>query len=327
VTPFPTVRPRRLRRTPAIRRMVTETRLDPAQLVLPAFVVNGEGIERPIATMPGHAQRSVDRVVALAREAADLGIAGMILFGIPDDKDPEGTAAWDPDGPVPRALRAIADEVPDLVLWADVCLCEYTSHGHCGPLHGTEVDNDAALPLLARAAVTYADAGAHVVAPSDMMDGRVAAIREGLDTAGHENIAVCSYAVKYASAYYGPFRDAAESAPAFGDRRSYQMDPANAREARREALLDVDEGADMIMVKPAGPYQDVIRDIRDRIDLPLVAYQVSGEMAMIEAAAERGWIDRDRIIVESLTGIVRSGADIVITYFALDAARLIKEQS
>ena len=327
MTPFPTVRPRRLRRTPAIRRMVTETRLDPAQLVLPAFVVNGEGIERPIATMPGHAQRSVDRVVALAREAADLGIAGMILFGIPDDKDPEGTAAWDPDGPVPRALRAIADEVPDLVLWADVCLCEYTSHGHCGPLHGTEVDNDAALPLLARAAVTYADAGAHVVAPSDMMDGRVAAIREGLDTAGHENIAVCSYAVKYASAYYGPFRDAAESAPAFGDRRSYQMDPANAREARREALLDVDEGADMIMVKPAGPYQDVIRDIRDRIDLPLVAYQVSGEMAMIEAAAERGWIDRDRIIVESLTGIVRSGADIVITYFALDAARLIKEQS
>lgn len=327
MTPFPTVRPRRLRRTPAIRRMVTETRLDPAQLVLPAFVVNGEGIERPIATMPGHAQRSVDRVVALAREAAALGIAGMILFGIPDDKDPEGTAAWDPDGPVPRALRAIADEVPDLVLWADVCLCEYTSHGHCGPLHGTEVDNDAALPLLARAAVTYADAGAHVVAPSDMMDGRVAAIREGLDTAGHENIAVCSYAVKYASAYYGPFRDAAESAPAFGDRRSYQMDPANAREARREALLDVDEGADMIMVKPAGPYQDVIRDIRDRIDLPLVAYQVSGEMAMIEAAAERGWIDRDRIIVESLTGIVRSGADIVITYFALDAARLIKEQS
>jgi porphobilinogen synthase len=326
MTGFPTVRPRRLRRTPAIRRMVTETRLDPARLILPAFVVNGEGIERPIATMPGHAQRSVDRVVDLAVQARDLGVGGMILFGIPDEKDPEGTAAWDPDGPVPRALRAIAVEVPDLVLWADVCLCEYTSHGHCGPLRGTEVDNDAALPSLARAAVTYAEAGADVVAPSDMMDGRVAAIREGLDAAAHENIAICSYAVKYASAYYGPFRDAAESAPAFGDRRSYQMDPANGREARREALLDVDEGADMIMVKPAGPYQDVIRDLRDRIDLPLVAYQVSGEMAMVEAAAERGWIDRDRIILESLTGIVRSGADIVITYFALDAARLIKEQ-
>ncbi len=326
MTGFPTVRARRLRRTPAIRRMVTETRLDPSRLVLPAFVVNGEGIERPIATMPGHAQRSVDRVVDLAREAATAGIAGMILFGIPDEKDPEGTAAWDPDGPVPRALRAIKKAVPDLVLWADVCLCEYTSHGHCGPLRGTEVDNDAALPSLARAAVTYADAGADVVAPSDMMDGRVAAIRSGLDAAGHENVAVCSYAVKYASAYYGPFRDAAESAPAFGDRRSYQMDPANAREARREALLDVDEGADMIMVKPAGPYQDVIRDLRDRIDLPLVAYQVSGEMAMVEAAAAAGWIDRDRIIIESLTGIVRSGADIVITYFALDAARLIREQ-
>ncbi len=326
MTGFPTVRARRLRRTPAIRRMVTETRLDPSRLVLPAFVVNGEGIERPIATMPGHAQRSVDRVVDLAREAATAGIAGMILFGIPDEKDPEGTAAWDPDGPVPRALRAIKKAVPDLVLWADVCLCEYTIHGHCGPLRGTEVDNDAALPSLARAAVTYADAGADVVAPSDMMDGRVAAIRSGLDAAGHENVAVCSYAVKYASAYYGPFRDAAESAPAFGDRRSYQMDPANAREARREALLDVDEGADMIMVKPAGPYQDVIRDLRDRIDLPLVAYQVSGEMAMVEAAAAAGWIDRDRIIIESLTGIVRSGADIVITYFALDAARLIREQ-
>jgi len=310
-----------------MRRMVAETRLDPSQLILPAFVVNGEGIERPIVTMPGHAQRSVDRIVDLAREAADIGIGGMILFGIPDDKDPEGTAAWDPNGPVPRALRAVTREVPDLVLWADVCLCEYTSHGHCGPLRGIEVDNDAALPSLTKAAVTYADAGADVVAPSDMMDGRVAAIREGLDVAGHENIAVCSYAVKYASAYYGPFRDAADSAPAFGDRRSYQMDPPNAREARREALLDVDEGADMIMVKPAGPYQDVIRDLRDRIDLPLVAYQVSGEMAMVEAAADRGWIDRDRIIVESLTGIVRSGADIVITYFALDAARLIKEQS
>ncbi len=327
MTGFPAVRPRRLRHTPTIRRMVSETRLDPAKLVLPAFVVNGEGIEQPIASMPGHARLSLDRAVDLARRAAGLGIGGIILFGIPDDKDPEGTGAWDPDGPVPRALRAIKNAVPDLVLWADVCLCEYTSHGHCGPLRGTEIDNDAALPSLARAAAVYADAGADVVAPSDMMDGRVAAIRTGLDAAGYENIAVCSYAVKYASAYYGPFRDAADSAPAFGDRLTYQMDPANAREARREALLDVDEGADMIMVKPAGPYQDIIRDLRDRIDLPLVAYQVSGEMAMVEAAAARGWIDRDRIILESLTGIVRSGADIVITYFALDAARLIQEQS
>jgi len=216
--------------------------------------------------------------------------------------------------------------VPDLVTWADVCLCEYTSHGHCGPLHGDEVDNDAALPLLSKTALAYAEAGADVIAPSDMMDGRVGAIRSALDEAGRSDVAICSYAVKYASAYYGPFRDAADSAPSFGDRRSYQMDPRNAREARREAALDVEEGADMIMVKPAGPYQDIIRDLRDRIDLPIAAYQVSGEFSMIEAAAANGWLDRDRVMLESLTGITRSGADIILTYFALDAARLLEER-
>ncbi|MDH5373726.1 MAG: porphobilinogen synthase, partial [Acidimicrobiia bacterium] len=274
---FPTVRPRRLRRSAALRRMVTETRLDPAQFVLPVFVVPGQGIRNPITSMPGHFQLSVDGIVELAKQADDSGIGGLIFFGIPASKDETGSPGWDPAGPVPQAIAAVAEAAPDLVRWADVCLCEYTSHGHCGPLNGDVVDNDATLPLLARAASVYADAGADVVAPSDMMDGRVGAIRAGLDEANHHDVAICSYAVKYASAYYGPFRDAADSAPAFGDRRSYQMDPANAREARREAALDEREGADMIMVKPAGPYQDIIRDLRDRTELPLAAYQVSGE--------------------------------------------------
>jgi porphobilinogen synthase len=275
--------------------------------------------------MPGHFQLSVDHSVTLAKEAASAGIGGLIFFGIPEHKDEIGSQAWAPDGPVPRAISAVASSVPDLVLWADVCLCEYTSHGHCGPLSGETVDNDATLPLLARAATAYAEAGADIVAPSDMMDGRVAALRSGLDEAGHHDVAICSYAVKYASAYYGPFRNAAESAPAFGDRRSYQMDPPNAREARREAALDLGEGADMIMVKPAGPYQDIIRDLRPRVDVPLAAYQVSGEFSMVEAAAGAGWIDRERVMLESLTGIVRAGADIVLTYFAVDAARLLQE--
>lgn len=321
---YPTIRPRRLRRSARLRRMVTETRLDPAQFVLPVFVVPGMGVANPISSMPGHSQLSVDGIVELAKQAEDAGVGGMIFFGIPDHKDDVGSSGWDPAGPVPQAIAAVADAAPGLVRWADVCLCEYTSHGHCGPLAGDVVDNDATLPLLARAASVYADAGADVVAPSDMMDGRVAAIRTGLDTGGHSEVALCSYAVKYSSAYYGPFRDAAESAPAFGDRRSYQMDPANAREARREAALDEAEGADMLMVKPAGPYQDIIRDLRDRTELPLAAYQVSGEFSMVEAAAGRGWIDRDRIMLESLTGIVRSGADIVLTYFAIDAARAIE---
>lgn len=322
---FPTVRPRRLRRREAMRRMVAETRLDPSQLVLPMFVVAGEAVERPIPSMPGHAQMSVDVAVEVAADAAARGTGGVILFGIPEHKDDVGSSAWDPEGPVPRALRAMAEQVPGLVRWADVCLCEYTSHGHCGPLRGDTVDNDRTLPLLAQAAVAYAEAGADIVAPSDMMDGRVTALRAGLDAAGHEDIAICSYAVKYASAYYGPFRDAAESAPAFGDRRSYQMDPPNLREARREARLDLDEGADMLMVKPAGPYQDVIAEVRRLSDVPVAAYQVSGEFSMIEAAAERGWIDRERVLIESLTGITRAGADVILTYFALDAAALLQE--
>ena len=322
---YPTIRPRRLRRTESIRRMVTETRLNPAQFVLPVFVVPGADVVNPISSMPGHSQMSVDGIAALAKEAEAAGVGGMIFFGIPETKDEIGSPGWDPAGPVPQAIAAVAAAAPNLTRWADVCLCEYTSHGHCGPLDGDVVDNDATLPLLAKAAQVYVDAGADVVAPSDMMDGRVAAIRSGLDTAGHSDIAICSYAVKYASAFYGPFRDAAESAPAFGDRRSYQMDPANAREARREAALDEAEGADMLMVKPAGPYQDIIRDLRDRTHLPLAAYQVSGEFAMVEAAAAAGWIDRQRVMLESLTGIVRSGADIVLTYFAIDAARALQE--
>jgi len=305
--------------------MVAETRLHPSRLVLPVFVVSGSGIERPIASMPGHAQRSVDKIVDVAHAAADAGIGGVIFFGIPDVKDEIGSAAWDPTGPVPRAIEAVGAAEPNLVTWADVCLCEYTSHGHCGPLRDGEVDNDAALPLLSMAAVSYAGAGADIVAPSDMMDGRVGAIRSALDDAGNTDTAICSYAVKYASAFYGPFRDAAESAPAFGDRRSYQMDPRNGREALREVELDIAEGADMIMVKPAGPYQDVIRYLRDRIDLPMAAYQVSGEFSMIEAAAANGWIDRDKAILESLTGIARAGADVILSYFALDAARILEE--
>lgn len=322
---FPSIRPRRLRRTPALRDAIAETRLHPGQFVLPVFAVPGEDVANPIPSMPGHAQLSVDRIVALAKEAAARGVGGMLFFGIPDSKDDIGSSAWDPAGPVPRAIAAVADAVPELLRWADVCLCEYTSHGHCGPLTGYTVDNDATLPLLAKAALAYAEAGADVIAPSDMMDGRVAAIRTGLDQAGHTDVAICSYSVKYASAYYGPFRDAADSAPAFGDRRAYQMDPRNAREARREAALDLAEGADFLMVKPAGPYLDIIRDLRDRVDVPLAAYQVSGEFAMIEAAAARGWIDRERVMFESLTSIVRAGADLVLNYFAVEAAQLLQE--
>lgn len=322
---FPTVRPRRLRMSATLRRAVSETRLHPAQFVLPVFVVPGEGVKTPIGSMPGHAQLSVDQVALLAKEAAAAGIGGMLFFGIPEKKDEVGSSAWDPAGPVPKAIEAVSSVAPDLVLWADVCLCEYTTHGHCGPLRGETVDNDSALPLLARAAVAYADAGADIVAPSDMMDGRVGVIRAALDKSDRTDTVICSYAVKYASAYYGPFREAAGSAPAFGDRLSHQMDPSNAVEAIREAGLDVAEGADMVMVKPAGPYLDVVRAVREHVEVPVVAYQVSGEFAMIEAAAARGWIDRDRVMLESLTGIVRAGAGIVLTYFALDAARLIQE--
>lgn len=324
---FPISRPRRLRSTSPIRRMVAETRLHSSRFVLPVFVVSGEGVRKPIRSMPGHHQLSVDQVALVAKEAESAGVGGVIFFGIPDEKDEIGSGAWDPSGPVPRAMEAVAAAAPGLVRWADVCLCEYTSHGHCGPLRGDVVDNDAALPLLSQAAVAYTEAGADVVAPSDMMDGRVGAIRNALDDAGHPDTVICSYSAKYASAYYGPFRDAADSTPAFGDRRSHQMDPANGREALREVRLDIEEGADMVMVKPAGPYLDVIKTVSEMSEVPLVAYQVSGEMAMIEAAAANGWVDRERVIIESLTGIARAGADIILTYFAVEAAALVEASS
>ena len=320
---FPTVRPRRLRQSPTLRRMVAETRLHPSSFVLPLFVVPGRDVHKPIGSMPGHAQLSLDEVLPVVKEASSVGVGGVILFGIPASKDEQGSGAWDPAGPVPEAIRAIKDQIDDITVWADVCLCEYTSHGHCGVVSGETVDNDATLPLLAQAAVVYADAGADVIAPSDMMDGRVAAIRTALDAAGHRELAVCSYSAKYASAYYGPFREAAESAPAFGDRRTHQMDPPNVREALVEVAQDLAEGADMVMVKPAGPYLDVISAVRDSVDVPVVAYQVSGEFSMIEAAAANGWIDGDLVMLESLTGITRAGASIVLTYFATRAARAL----
>lgn len=320
---YPTIRPRRLRRSEALRRSVAETSIRAEQLVLPLFAVPGHDVARPIRSMPGHHQLSVDRLVSVVAEAAEVGVGGVMLFGIPTDKDEEGTGAWDTAGPVPAAIRAIRTAGLDIVIWADVCMCEYTSHGHCGIVVGDTVDNDATLPLLTRAAVAYADAGADVIAPSDMMDGRVAAIRAGLDAAGHEELAICSYSVKYASAYYGPFRDAAESAPAFGDRRTHQMDPANGREALVEVDQDLAEGADMVMVKPAGPYLDVVRMVRDAVDVPVAAYQVSGEFAMIEAAAANGWIDGDRVAMESVLGIRRAGADIVLTYNATRIAKAL----
>jgi len=324
VSGFPVVRSRRLRQTPALRRMVAETRLHPSSFVLPLFVVPGRDVRNPIRSMPGNAQLSVNELLPVVKEAASVGVGGVMLFGIPASKDEQGSAAWDPTGPVPEAIRAIKDQVEDVTVWADVCLCEYTSHGHCGVLSGETVDNDATLPLLAQSAAVYADAGADVIAPSDMMDGRVGAIRTALDAAGHRELAMCSYSAKYASAYYGPFRDAADSAPAFGDRRTHQMDPPNAREALVEVAQDLAEGADMVMVKPAGPYLDVISAVRAVVDVPVVAYQVSGEFAMIEAAAANGWIDGDRVMLESLTAITRAGASIVLTYFATRAARALE---
>jgi porphobilinogen synthase len=322
-------RPRRIRRTAGLRSMLAETRLSVQHLIHPLFVRAGRGVERPIDSMPGHVQRSVDRLAVEVDGVEALGLPSVLLFGLPSTKDDTGSGAWDPAGPVPEAIASIKRRAPELVIIADVCLCEYTSHGHCGVLGAATgvVDNDATLPLLARAAVAYADAGADVVAPSAMMDHQVAAIRTALDEAGHPDVAILSYAVKYASAFYGPFREAAESAPAFGDRRTYQMDPPNAREALREAALDVAEGADMLIVKPAGPYLDVVRSVRERFDLPLAAYQVSGEYAMLKAAAERGWLDERRAVLESLIGIRRAGADLVITYFAKDVARWLRDES
>ena len=304
--------------------MVRETRLSVDDLILPLFVRSGEGIEEPIESMPGVFRLSVDRAVEECREAADLGIPGVILFGLPDRKDPTGSGAADPEGIVARAIRAIRESAAGLSIWADVCLCEYTDHGHCGVLDGGAVDNDATLPLLARAAVVYAEAGADVVAPSDMMDGRVAAIRRSLDEADLAQTILCSYAAKYASAFYGPFREAAGSTPREGDRRGYQLDPANAREALREVALDLEEGADIVMVKPALGALDIVRRVRDRFDAPVAAYSVSGEYSMICAAAERGWIDRKAAVLEGLTSIRRAGADLVLTYFAKEAARWLR---
>jgi porphobilinogen synthase len=321
--PFPIHRLRRLRSTQAIRSLVRETRLDPGQFILPLFVCPGEGVRREIGAMPGNYQMSIDALVKECAEVQSLGIGGVILFGLPETKDEMASGAYDDGGIVQRALRAIRKEMPKLLLITDVCNCEYTSHGHCGFIKDDDVDNDTTLQWLAKSALSHARAGADIVAPSDMMDGRVAAIRQALDANGYEKTPILSYAAKFASVFYGPFREAADSAPQFGDRRSYQMDPANGREAMREIELDLEEGADMIMVKPAGPYLDLIYQARQRFDVPVAAYQVSGEYSMIMAAARNGWIDHDRAMMESLTSIARAGAGIILTYFSKPAARLL----
>jgi porphobilinogen synthase len=306
---------------------VRETALEVGDLVYPMFVVHGCGVARPVESMPGVCQLSVDRALDEAREARDLGIPAIILFGIPEKKDAVGSEAYDPSGVIPAAVRAIRESVPDLLVVTDVCLCEYTDHGHCGVVAGNDVDNDRTLELLAREAVCHARAGAQMVAPSDMMDGRVRAIRQALDGEGFETLPILSYAAKYASAFYGPFREAAESTPQFGDRRSYQMDPANGDEALREIALDLEEGADIVMVKPALPYLDVVRRARERFaGVPIAAYNVSGEYAMLKAAAARGWIDGDRATIEILTSIRRAGADFILTYSAKDAARILRRE-
>jgi porphobilinogen synthase len=321
--PFPTHRPRRLRSTEQIRSLVRETRLAPTQFILPLFVCPGEGVRREIGAMPGNYQLSIDGLIVECEEAQSVGIGGVILFGLPETKDEFASGGYSDDGIVQRAIRALKRALPNLLVVTDVCNCEYTTHGHCGKVVGNDVDNDATLEWLAASAVSHARAGADVVAPSDMMDGRVAAIRAALDKNGFANTPILSYAAKFASVFYGPFREAADSAPQFGDRRSYQMDPANAREAMREIALDLEEGADMIMVKPAMPYLDLIRDARQRFEAPIAAYQVSGEFSMIIAAARNGWIDQDRAMMESLTSIHRAGADIILTYFAKAAAKLL----
>ena len=325
---FPVVRHRRLRRTDAIRRLVREVVVRPSQLVLPMFAVAGEGIRQPVDALPGIARLSPDLMVEEARAAYEAGVGGVLLFGVTDQKDAVATSAHADDGVVQQAVRALKAGVPDLVVITDVCLCAYTDHGHCGLLDAEgEVDNDPSLDVIARTAVSHARAGADVVAPSDMMDGRVGAIRSALDSSGHETTAIMSYSAKYASAFYGPFREAAGSAPGHGDRRGYQMDPPNIREALREVRADVAEGADMVMVKPAATYLDVVHAVRGATDLPVAAYHVSGEYSMIKAAAERGWLDERQAMMETLTAIVRAGADIVITYAAIDAAKWMKEDA
>lgn len=317
-------RPRRLRRTEAIRRLVRETHLRPEDFIYPMFAVPGSRVRQPIEAMPGISRLSPDLLAEEARAVWDLGVPAVLLFGLPAKKDDAASEAASPKGPVQQAVRALKKALPDLVVITDVCLCGYTSHGHCGLLRGREIDNDATLEVLAEVALSHAEAGADMVAPSDMMDGRVGAIREALDERGFEMVAILSYAVKYASSFYGPFREAAESAPQFGDRRGYQMDPANAREALREAALDVEEGADILMVKPALPYLDIIASLAGEFDQPIAAYQVSGEYAMIKAAAARGWLDETAAMLESLTAIKRAGADLILTYFARQAAEILK---
>ncbi len=321
---FPTHRPRRLRRTEALRGFVRETRLSTNGLVYPMFACPGNNVRTEVSSMPGIFQQSVDQIVEECREVAGLGIPAVILFGLPHKKDEVGSEASDPKGAVQRAIEAIRKAKLDLLVITDVCLCEYTSHGHCGVIEKGDVANDPSVERLAAAALSHARAGADIVAPSDMMDGRVGAIRQKLDANGFEDVAILSYAAKYCSGFYGPFREAAQSAPQFGDRRSYQMDPANAREALREVALDLEEGADMIMVKPALPYLDIIQRVRERFDVPVAAYNVSGEYAMVKAAARNGWIDEQRVVLEIMTSIQRAGAEIVLTYHAKDVARWLK---
>jgi porphobilinogen synthase len=321
---FPVHRPRRLRRTEMIRSLVRETDLAPGDLIQPLFVCPGKKIRQPITSMPGQFNLSVDEAVAEAQEAHGLGVPAVILFGIPERKDDKATGAWDPEGIVQQAARALKKGVPDLLVVGDICLCEYTDHGHCGVIEKGEIANDPSLELLARTAVAQARAGVDIVAPSDMMDGRVAAIRRALDAAALAETPILSYAAKYASAFYGPFREAARSAPQFGDRRSHQMDPANVREALKEVALDIEEGADLVMVKPALPYLDVVWRVRQAFNVPVAAYHVSGEYAMLAAAAQNGWLDRERAVLESLLAIRRAGADLIVTYFAKEAARLLR---
>jgi porphobilinogen synthase len=323
---FPIQRLRRTRRTAGLRGLVRETELSPSDLIYPIFVIAGEDIRNPIASMPGIFQLSINHAVEEARRAHALGIPGVLLFGIPDEKDEAASGAYDPEGVVQLATRAIKDTLPELLVVTDVCLCEYMSHGHCGIVDRErgEILNDVSVELLARTASSQAEAGADIVAPSDMMDGRVAALRSELDREGHEEVPIMAYSAKYASAFYGPFREAAESAPQFGDRRGYQMDPANAREALREVALDVEEGADVIMVKPALPYLDVIRSVRESTDLPVAAYNVSGEYSMLKAAVQNGWLDEERAVLETLTGIKRAGAEIIISYHAPEVARWLQ---
>jgi porphobilinogen synthase len=322
---FPDYRPRRLRQNDAFRRMIRETRLSVDDLILPLFAIGGKGIKNPIPSMPGQFQLSADRLTQTAKEAAALGIPAIILFGIPEKKDPLGTEAYAEKGIVQQAIRAVKEALPEMIVISDVCLCEYTSHGHCGIVAGEVIDNDATLDLLARTALSHAEAGADMVAPSDMMDGRITEIRNALDENGYSHMPIMSYAAKYCSAYYGPFREAADSAPKFGDRRTYQMDPANGLEALREVTLDVEEGADIIMVKPALAYLDIICRVREEIDLPLAAYNVSGEYAMIKAAEQNGWLDGQRVMMETLLAIKRAGADLILTYFAVEAAQALNE--